>query len=676
MQISPDTQLPSLPEVTLRALEACQQEDSYRTISDIIATDTALVARVLALANSSLYGRPGEVRSLEQALLRLGTDRIRTLILTAALRQLLFDLGADQWQQLRDFWRHSLTTALTAKALATLTRYPAPDEAFMLGMVHNIGELIALRLEPGDRQQQALDRQAEIGAQFALAWGLGPMAADAMRYQQAPPAGIRDAAHLVKLINLSTRLAQADAAGVAAAGTIFGISEDLTREICLRINHEVETLAESLGVSLASKYDGRQASDTLHRVVVCHAMTDQSLAFIGHHDSAAEMLASTVSNLTLLTGCPALFFAARADNLKLLATSQGECPEMTVVTSPALSVLTRSHRDRAQLQADPAQLTVLDQQLQRLLQTSTLMAVPVVTGNQCHGVFVLGLEPDDVRSAGELSQLFTRRLAQLIAQRQDSLANTGDDLDEAIRLDNIRRQIHEISNPLTIIRQYIYQLRGRLDNEEVRDELDIIRDELERAGNLLVQMGESHQPHGSHSPGGNRQRDESHQGERQGRDRAVLNDELRALNELFEDSLFRNHEVSCTLNLSSASTRVACPRAKVRQVVINLTRNAVESIGDGGHIGLTTTAPVWQNGRQWIELLVEDNGPGLPEAVQKRLFLPVASNKGAGHSGLGLSIVKQLIDDMEGIISCHTGERGTRFRILLPAATDQEDSDS
>lgn len=658
MQMSPDTQLPSLPEVTLRALEACQQEDSYRTISDIIATDTALVARVLALANSSLYGRPGEVRSLEQALLRLGTDRIRTLILTAALRQLLFDLGADQWQQLRDFWRHSLTTALTAKALATLTRYPSADEAFMLGMVHNIGELIALKLEPGERQQEAINHQAEIGAQFALAWGLGPMAADAMRYQQAPPAGIRDAAHLVKLINLSTRLAQADAAGVAAAGTIFGISEDLTREICLRINHEVSSLAESLGVTLASDYDGQEASRTLRRVVVCHAMTDQALAFTGQHDTIPEMLASTVSNLTLLTGCPALFFAGRPDSLKLLATSQGECPEMTVATSPAQSVLTRCRRDGELVHAEPDKATVLDRQLLGLLQTGTLMAVPVMTGDQCHGVFVLGLEEEDRRPVTELAQLFGRRLAQLVAQRLSKLPETATDLGEAIILDNVRRQIHEISNPLTIIRQYIYQLRSRLENEQVREELDIIRDELERAGNLLVQMGEVHPR------------------EREGADRAVLNDELRALIELFEDSLFQDHKVDCRLNLSSGSTRLACARAKVRQVIINLVRNAVESMSDGGHIDLTTTTPVWQNGRRWVELLIEDTGPGLPEAVQKRLFLPVPSDKGAGHSGLGLSIVKQLIDDMEGIIGCHTGESGTRFRILLPAASEQEDSDS
>jgi len=84
-------------------------------------------------------------------------------------------------------------------------------------------------------------------------------------------------------------------------------------------------------------------------------------------------------------------------------------------------------------------------------------------------------------------------------------------------------------------------------------------------------------------------------------------------------------------------------------------------------------APVWQNRRPWVELTIGDDGPGLPPNVQQQLFQPVASSKGSGHSGPGLSIVKQLIDDMEGIISCRTGTTGTRFQILLPAIVDEPD---
>lgn len=60
-----------------------------------------------------------------------------------------------------------------------------------------------------------------------------------------------------------------------------------------------------------------------------------------------------------------------------------------------------------------------------------------------------------------------------------------------------------------------------------------------------------------------------------------------------------------------------------------------------------------------------DNGPGIDEDIFENLFEPVNSTK-EGHSGLGLTIVKYLIDDIDGEISCSNSSSGTRFQILLP----------
>ena len=110
------------------------------------------------------------------------------------------------------------------------------------------------------------------------------------------------------------------------------------------------------------------------------------------------------------------------------------------------------------------------------------------------------------------------------------------------------------------------------------------------------------------------------------------------------------------------------PAAPLRQILLNLLRNGAECQSQPVEITVTTVFPVWQQDREWVELTIADNGPGLPARVQQSLFEPVQSGKGPGHSGLGLSIVKQLIDDMEGIISCQSSTAGTRFRILLPVA--------
>ncbi|AOY88498.1 histidine kinase [Marinobacter salinus] len=656
MHIAPDLQLPSLPEVTLRALEACHQDESYRTISEIVSADTALVARILALANSALYGPATRIKSVDQALLRLGTRRFHTLVLTAALRQLLFELGGDEWQQLRDFWRHSLTTALTARALATLTRYPEPDEAFMLGMLHNIGELIAIKTPAAETKQYYFNHQSEIAAELVTAWGLGPMAADAMRYQQALPNELRDAGHLVKLISLATRLALSDAAGIAAAATVFGLNEELTREINRRIAHEVSGMAASLGIPLEDDYDGESATLQLKQTILRQAIASQALQFADLNGKVDDILADTVNSLTLITGLPALCFGYADDSLVLLSGTIGEVPSLSISAQPGGSVLTEAFTSGQIVSLGDRPPTVLDRQLLSLLHAPSLLAVPVVTGDHCPGVFALGTDTNGPVATTELASLFTRQLSAVLEEREPGIqaSKADEQLDAEVAREIMRKQVHEVSNPLTIVRQYIYQLRNRLEDTEVRQELDVIREELDRAGNLLLQMSHSDSPRPDDS----------------GID---LNSELTSLVRILKDSLFTDSKRKLDVVLCSEPTEVAASASPIRQIIINLVRNSAESLPeDGGRVEIRTSAPVWQNSRTWVELEITDTGAGIPREIRESLFAPVRSTKGEGHSGLGLSIVKQLIDDMEGIIACRTGQEGTTFRILLPTASHKK----
>ncbi|MBE0485178.1 MAG: HDOD domain-containing protein [Marinobacter sp.] len=648
-----DLQLPSLPEVILRALEACHAGDSYRAISQIVATDTALITRLLALSNSALYRSSPPIRSVEQALLRLGTHRFQTLLLTSALRQLLFELGGDEWQQLRDFWRHSLTAALTAKALATLTRYPNPEEAFLLGMVHNIGELMAIKTTSPERKEQILNHQNEIAAELVTHWGLGAMAADAMRYQQAPPAQLRDASHLVKLISLATRLALSDLAGIAAAGTIFGLQEDLTREIANKINEEVDNMAAAFGIPLDILYGPETASRQLKDTVIHQVMTTTSLEFNTTESvKPEELIASTVDSLSLLTGLPTLCFAPDGDELALLSGTCSDRPDLRLAPKAGNSALSEAFNTLAPVRLGERLPSVLDKQLLTILRTPSFIAVPVVVheSTSALAVFVVGLNTDAAEGMITLAQLFTRQLTLLTADHRSDQAG----VDTQIMTDRLRRQVHEISNPLTIVKQYIFQLRNRLEDIEIQGDLEIIQEELDRAGYLLLQISNS-------------------SGTKPDSNETDLNAELESLARILEDSLFSQPNRRLNVQLSTASTRVQGTVSGVRQVIINLIRNAAESFGhEPGNITLRTAAPIYQNQRSWVELQIADNGPGIPDTVRRHLFAPVASSKGQGHSGLGLSIVKQLIDDMEGIVACQTGQEGTTFRILFPAASTHE----
>ncbi|GEM_PF-5889305 len=122
--------------------------------------------------------------------------------------------------------------------------------------------------------------------------------------------------------------------------------------------------------------------------------------------------------------------------------------------------------------------------------------------------------------------------------------------------------------------------------------------------------------------------------------------------------------VSLELDLAPAMPRVQANAAELHQVVLNLVKNASEALGErGGHVKVRA----WGDGRD-VFVEVADDGPGIPEDVQRRLFEPFFTTKREG-TGLGLSVSK-------GIIEAHGGEmllrsapgQGARFTIRLPAA--------
>ena len=72
------------------------------------------------------------------------------------------------------------------------------------------------------------------------------------------------------------------------------------------------------------------------------------------------------------------------------------------------------------------------------------------------------------------------------------------------------------------------------------------------------------------------------------------------------------------------------------------------------------------NGKDFVEIEISDTGPGIPDEILKNIYKPVTSTKGKRHSGLGLSIVKNLLDELGSTITCKTEKTGTTFSIHFP----------
>ena len=101
--------------------------------------------------------------------------------------------------------------------------------------------------------------------------------------------------------------------------------------------------------------------------------------------------------------------------------------------------------------------------------------------------------------------------------------------------------------------------------------------------------------------------------------------------------------------------------ARIKQVLLNLLKNAAEAMEHGGMVSVTT-----QTAGDRVRVLVADTGGGIPEEVRDRLFDPFCTTKESG-TGLGLAVCQRIVEDHHGDISYASSPEGTTFTVELPA---------
>lgn len=142
-----DIRLPSPPGVALKILEAVRSEEySFEDIAKIIMADPALTARILKVANSSLFGLPSPVESLHQATALIGTNAIKNIALSFVIVQDFQDVPQGSFD-LNLFWKRSITTAVAAESLAEQVGLKDGD-IFVSGLLQDLGFLILYLADP------------------------------------------------------------------------------------------------------------------------------------------------------------------------------------------------------------------------------------------------------------------------------------------------------------------------------------------------------------------------------------------------------------------------------------------------------------------------------------------------------------------------------------------------
>jgi len=274
--------------------------------------------------------------------------------------------------------------------------------------------------------------------------------------------------------------------------------------------------------------------------------------------------------------------------------------------------------------------------------TARLRKLRAATETLSSGRFDVNVDVRGRDEIGDLARAFSEmakalKQAQVQLVRSEKLAAFGQ-LGAGIT--------HEVKNPMTGILGFAQIAQQKLDDKpKLKELLQLIETETKRCRDILVNFLKF---------------------ARQGSVEFAALDVNQVVSETAKivNHQLMIHKVRLQIDLGQDVPQVHGNLQELQQVVFNLAINAQQAMADGGQVKISTTR---SNGEAVIE--VADDGPGIPDEVQKHLFEPFFTTKPPGEgTGLGLSICYGIVRDHRGTIAVHsTVGKGTIFTVRLPA---------
>ncbi|MEX0775983.1 MAG: HDOD domain-containing protein [Phycisphaeraceae bacterium] len=136
----------TLPEITLQIIRLVEDPNSSaQDLNKVISHDPALGARILKVVNSAFYGLPGQIGSINRAIVLLGLNAVKNIAIAASLAKLFRGGQICAGFSARELWAHSIAVASATRLLAKHVNLNLPDEAFLAGLIHDIGIMVEVQ---------------------------------------------------------------------------------------------------------------------------------------------------------------------------------------------------------------------------------------------------------------------------------------------------------------------------------------------------------------------------------------------------------------------------------------------------------------------------------------------------------------------------------------------------
>ncbi len=283
--------LPPFPLVALRLLEITRDDSkSSADIAKVVEADPSIAAKTLRIVNSAAYGALRQISSIKHAVVLLGALEIRSIALGVTLFETMIKPGGHSDFDAVFFWKHAIAMGALCRAMAEALAYPDPEEAYVAGLLHDIGKVIMDSYGPmryGDFLRVAADgaepvveaesrilglRHDDAGAYFCDTWKMperliGAILLHHRRFQHLKPAP--DEALLIAVVSLADFITWNQGIG-SFNGTanpvlspeveaVIDVERLHLQELMARMDREIQTTAEYYGFSFPSMEDFRES---------------------------------------------------------------------------------------------------------------------------------------------------------------------------------------------------------------------------------------------------------------------------------------------------------------------------------------------------------------------------------------------------------------------------------
>jgi putative nucleotidyltransferase with HDIG domain len=212
--------LPTLPEVVQKVSKmASDKNSSAGDVAEVIAMDPVLCSKILRMVNSPIYGFPGRISTVKHALVLLGFNVVKGLVLGSAVFSQMMN------ERNRALWEHSLGCAVLSRRIARELGLPDAEEVMIAGLLHDLGKVVLAHVAP-EEYEVALDSaknggiyiglaeqeilgvdHATIGGRLSQHWCFPPRLAEPLQFHHDPTAAVksRDVTAIVHLADILAR---------------------------------------------------------------------------------------------------------------------------------------------------------------------------------------------------------------------------------------------------------------------------------------------------------------------------------------------------------------------------------------------------------------------------------------------------------------------------------------